>query len=263
MTERSDQDINRHNSGLGNSELAQLIKHLFLSVVTNRVVVKTVLFAAKAAAVIISIVSFFAFFLYLVPFVQDPGKQTCKPPENIIRLSENTREYKRHISSLKSEVRSLSVKFRALTPGHPYLVINTTENKFYLYRNRNLIREGFCSSGSYTRLVSPEGSREWIFRTPKGKFRIQQKVVKPMWIKPDWAFIEEGLPVPPPNHESRYERGVLGDYAMSLGDGYLIHGTLYQRFIGLPVTHGCVRLGDEDLEEVFNTLNVGSRVYIF
>jgi L,D-transpeptidase YbiS len=50
---------------------------------------------------------------------------------------------------------------------------------------------------------------------------------------------------------------------MSLGDGYLIHGTLYQRQLGMPVTHGCIRLGDEDLEAVFQSLSVGSRVYIY
>jgi len=33
--------------------------------------------------------------------------------------------------------------------------------------------------------------------------------------------------------------------------------------MGMPVTHGCVRLGDDDLVIVFNTLNIGSKVYIF
>ena len=50
---------------------------------------------------------------------------------------------------------------------------------------------------------------------------------------------------------------------MSIGDGYLIHGTIYKRFLGMPVTHGCVRLNDEDLEAIFNTLSIGSKVYIF
>jgi L,D-transpeptidase YbiS len=94
-------------------------------------------------------------------------------------------------------------------------------------------------------------------------FRVQGKLVDPLWVKPDWAFIEEGLPVPPKNHPDRYEYGTLGDYALSLGHGYLIHGTLYQRFLGLPVTHGCVRLGDDDLKEVYNKLVEGSRVYIY
>jgi L,D-transpeptidase YbiS len=43
----------------------------------------------------------------------------------------------------------------------------------------------------------------------------------------------------------------------------MIHGTIYKRFMGLNVTHGCVRLGDEDLEMVYNTMGVGSKVYIY
>ena len=50
---------------------------------------------------------------------------------------------------------------------------------------------------------------------------------------------------------------------MDLGDSYMIHGTIYKRFLGMPVTHGCVRLNDEDLEVVYNTVSVGSKVYIF
>jgi len=142
-------------------------------------------------------------------------------------------------------------------------VINTVDNRFLLYRNRQLVREGYCSSGSYTLLKTEEGDKEWIFKTPRGRLSIQGKITNPVWRKPDWAFVEEGLPIPGPSDPSRYEFGVLGKYAMSLGDGYLIHGTLYQRQLGMPVTHGCIRLGDEDLEAVFSSLSVGSRVYIY
>jgi len=244
------------------SELAKLITGFFKAVITNKTVVKTVVFLAKAIASVLSVILFFSFFFYFVPFIRDPGTKPNKPIVSGIKIK-NSREYRKQISGLKSEAERLAYKFRSLTPGQSYLIINTTANRFYLYRNRKLLREGFCSSGSYTRLVTPEGSRQWIFKTPKGKFWIQQKIVKPLWVKPDWAFIEEGLPVPPPDDESRYEWGVLGDYAMSLGDGYLIHGTLYKRFLGMPVTHGCIRLNDEDLEAIFNTLNIGSKVFIF
>jgi len=136
-------------------------------------------------------------------------------------------------------------------------------NRFSLYRNKKLVREGFCSSGSYTMLKTSDGRKQWIFKTPKGRYHIQGKTTHPVWRKPDWAFVEEGLPIPSENDYSRYEYGVLGDYALAIGDGYLIHGTIYKRFLGMPVTHGCVRLNDEDLEVIFNTLNVGSKVYIF
>jgi lipoprotein-anchoring transpeptidase ErfK/SrfK len=112
-------------------------------------------------------------------------------------------------------------------------------------------------------LKTESGDREWVFKTPRGKHWIQGKTTNPSWKRPDWSFVEEGLPIPPKDDPSRYEYGVLGDYAMSIGDGYLIHGTIYKRFLGMPVTHGCVRLNDDDLEAIFNTLSIGSKVYIF
>jgi lipoprotein-anchoring transpeptidase ErfK/SrfK len=75
--------------------------------------------------------------------------------------------------------------------------------------------------------------------------------------------VEEGLPIPSQNDPVRWEAGVLGDYALSIGDGYLIHGTIYKRFLGMPVTHGCIRMNDEDLEAVYKTLDFGSKVFIY
>lgn len=173
---------------------------------------------------------------------------------------ENTEE--KVMKKMERDALRIQRRLDAAVPRGGYIVINTTTNTFRLYQNREMVREGTCSTGSYVKLVQEE-EREWMFKTPKGIFRIQGKVSNPVWRKPDWAFVEEGLPVPPPNHPSRYEYGVLGDYALSLGDGYLIHGTLYQRFLGMPVTHGCVRLGDDDLEAVFKTLPVGAKVFIY
>jgi len=166
------------------------------------------------------------------------------------------------ISNIQKINKKLEKKINWINPYSSYMIVNTTTNTFRLYKGQKLIREGICSTGSYILLEAPD-QRKWIFKTPRGVFRILGKTKSPVWIKPDWAFIEEGLPVPPPNHESRYEYGVLGDYALSLGQGYMIHGTLYKRFLGLPVTHGCIRLNDEDLEIVYKTLNIGSKVFIY
>ena len=163
---------------------------------------------------------------------------------------------------MTKDIQRLSLKFNAYTSGQSYIVINTTENRFSLYTNKKLVREGFCSSGSYT-MLQTSGNKKWIFKTPKGKYWIHGKTTNPVWKRPDWSFVEEGLPIPPKDDFSRYEYGVLGDYALAIGDGYLIHGTIYKRFLGMPVTHGCVRLNDEDLKVIFNTLNIGSKVYIF
>ncbi|MFO7621737.1 MAG: L,D-transpeptidase [Bacteroidales bacterium] len=209
----------------------------------------------------LSVLFLLSLILYIVPVLQElatpHGSRTIASQE-IIEES----EYKRQINLLKAEIQNLSRRFNSFTSGQSYLVINTTDNRFLLYRNKKLIREGFCSSGSYT-VLQAEGEKKWIFKTPKGKYRILGKTVSPVWRKPDWAFVEEGLPIPPANHPSRWEYGVLGDYALSIGDGYLIHGTIYKRFLGMPVTHGCIRLNDEDLESIYNYLNIGSKVYIF
>ena len=163
---------------------------------------------------------------------------------------------------LNKDIATLNSKLKSYIPNTNYLIINSTENLFFLYRGSTLIREGKCSTGSYLQLEKGD-KQKWLFKTPKGEFKIRNKRTEPVWKKPDWAFIEEGLPIPSANHPSRFEYGVLGDYALSLGDGYMIHGTLYQRYLGLPVTHGCVRLSDADLEVVYKSLPMGAKVYIF
>lgn len=166
------------------------------------------------------------------------------------------------LNKLNQKVELLNRKIERFTPGNAFLIVNTTENSFRLIKNNQEIRTGLCSTGSFIQL-EVDSTKSWIFETPKGALSVKGKIIDPIWRKPDWAFIEEGLPVPAFNHFSRYERGVLGDYALSLGDGYLIHGTLFQRFIGQSVTHGCIRLNDNDLEAVYNNLQVGSKVFIY
>jgi L,D-transpeptidase ErfK/SrfK len=168
---------------------------------------------------------------------------------------------KPYLASLDKDMAGIQKKMSVYLPKGPYLIINTSANKFRLMEEDKVLREGMCSTGSYTVLQSAK--KQWVFKTPRGMFKILNKVQDPVWKKPDWAFIEEGLPVPSANHPSRYEYGVLGDYSMILGDGYMIHGTLYKRFLGMPVTHGCVRMGDDDLEAVFKTMQIGSKVYIY
>ncbi len=170
---------------------------------------------------------------------------------------------KTHGDALDKELGDIQKKLSVYLPKGPYLIINTSANNFKLMKDEGaVIREGMCSTGSYTVLQGGAG-QQWIFKTPRGMFKILKKTENPVWKKPDWAFIEEGLPVPSPNHPSRFEDGVLGSYSMNLGEGYMIHGTLYKRFLGMPVTHGCIRMGDADLEVVFKTMQLGSKVYIY
>jgi len=163
---------------------------------------------------------------------------------------------------LVKKIQGLKYRHQKYTPKIPYLVISTSDNHIYLKKGPKVIHEGPCSSGSYV-VLKADGDREWIFSTPRGAFKIQMKLKEPVWYMPDWAFIEEGRVVPPPNAPERYNSKALGKYALSIGSGYLIHGTLYTRLIGQPVTHGCIRLADQELNLVYRHLRYGAKVYIY
>jgi hypothetical protein len=262
IKEEPDQEKLNQESVIDQSELLQMLSLYWQKMLNNTLLRKIFRKVIILVSIILIVLFIFSWFIYIVPKLQETGKGRKFHAENIAILKKDP-IYKKQIQQLGRDVQRLSRKFAAYTSGQSYLVINTTDNRFFLYQNKKLVREGSCSTGSYTRLTNAEGSRQWIFKTPKGRFWIQQKITSPLWVRPDWSFVEEGLPIPPAHDESRYEYGVLGDYAMSLGDGYLIHGTIYKRLLGMPVTHGCVRLNDEDLEAIYNTLNIGSKVYIF
>jgi L,D-transpeptidase YbiS len=141
------------------------------------------------------------------------------------------------------------------------VIIDTARGRLRVMRDGVVLRDAACSAGSGTILREP-GDRVWIFDTPLGERRVMFKQRNPVWTKPDWAFVEEGT-LPPSNPADRRDDVSLGDYSLSLGDGYLIHGTLFQSLLGQPVTHGCIRLGDEDLEYVWRTVQVGTRVLLY
>jgi L,D-transpeptidase YbiS len=156
----------------------------------------------------------------------------------------------------------LQKKLAALAPKGQYVVIDTANNRVFLRDGERTLREMVASCGSGNVLVDPVGGRTWTFDTPRGQFKVLSKVNNPVWIKPDWAFIEEGEPIPK-DPRQRADANVMGDYALGIGRGYFIHGTLYKRLLGRNVSHGCVRLGDEDLEFLFKTATLGTKVIIY
>jgi L,D-transpeptidase YbiS len=166
------------------------------------------------------------------------------------------------LQNLDARNSNLRKRISVLSPKGTYLVIDTAKNRLYVKKGEQTLKEIVVSTGSGSILNDPAGKRQWIFDTPRGERSIQSKTTNPVWTKPDWAFIEEGEDVPK-SFKDRMEEGVLGDYAFHLGDGYMIHGTLYTRLLGRNVTHGCVRVGDKDLKELFDTTPIGTKVIIF
>ncbi len=171
---------------------------------------------------------------------------------------------KRMISRLKSQQKQLVAALAKKEPKGIYVVVDQTQNRLYLKKDEQTVLEAVCSAGSGMVLKEGEGGkgRVWVFDTPRGLFHVKSKQENPVWSKPDWAFIEEGKPIPK-NKEDRLDYGTLGEYSFQLGNAYMIHGTLYERLLGRSVTHGCIRVGRDDLRVLWKEVPVGTPVYIY
>ena len=178
------------------------------------------------------------------------------------QLLKAMRDLEWDILKIEGENRELEESIEKLSPDERYIVVDTNRGRLLLKQGNTILRETICSTGSGAELEGPEGQK-WIFNTPKGTFEVLGKYKDPIWTKPDWAFVEEDEPIPPTLSPERVKEAVLGRYALHFGDGYFIHGTLYTRLLGENVTHGCVRLGDDDLEIVYDASPVGTKIYIF
>lgn len=165
--------------------------------------------------------------------------------------------------NLRARHAALKRRLADLAPVGSYIVVDTASNRLYVKRREKVVLTALSSTGSGTILDDPDrpGAR-WVFDTPRGEFMVQSRLLDPVWVKPDWAFLEEGLAVPA-DPAQRVERGILGEYALGFGKGYFIHGTLYTRLLGKSVTHGCIRLNDEDLRSVYRLSEIGTPIMIF
>ena len=162
-----------------------------------------------------------------------------------------------------------------------YLVVDREAKKFQLRKGQMIIREGICAVGKG---FTSRGNRDWNFETPAGERKIISKNENPAWHRPSWYWHERGKSVPSdfitfsPNmpEDERREAyrimsnseqelvksvpGALGRYSLGLGDGYFIH---YGKELGRAASHGCIRVGAEDLEVIYQALEIGAPVFIY
>lgn len=71
--------------------------------------------------------------------------------------------------------------------------------------------------------------------------------------------------IPPFGSPQRMVPNALGPVKLSMGEGYLIHGThrYNQESIGDAASHGCIRMRNEDVALLRDMVEVGTRVYIY
>jgi L,D-transpeptidase catalytic domain len=76
-------------------------------------------------------------------------------------------------------------------------------------------------------------------------------------------IVNKNVVIPPFGTTQRKYNGTLGTNRLNMGDGYALHGTDEPNSIGTSVSHGCVRLRNEDIETLYQMVPVGTPVYIY
>lgn len=133
------------------------------------------------------------------------------------------------------------------------IIINLPEYRMYFYP------EGGERVSTWPVGIGREG-----WSSPIGQTRVARKEANPAWYPPqsireEHAAQGEILPaVVPPGPDNP-----MGPFKMNLAmSGYVIHGTNKSFGIGMRVSHGCFRMNNQDVTELFPQVPVGTTVTI-
>jgi len=92
--------------------------------------------------------------------------------------------------------------------------------------------------------------------TPVGVFKITDKLKDPIWYKEEKNGASYKIPAGSPKNQ-------LGSRWIGLTEkGYGIHGTIEPDKLGTQCTQGCIRMRNEEVEELFEIVPPGSEVTI-
>jgi lipoprotein-anchoring transpeptidase ErfK/SrfK len=133
-----------------------------------------------------------------------------------------------------------------LPPGT--IVVHTGERRLYLVLQRK-------SALRYTVGVGREG---WQW---SGKTAISGKFLHPAWYPP--LIIKQESPELPDMIPGGSPANPMGVAAMTLAGGqYAIHGTNTPKLIGGFVSHGCIRMYNQDVLDLYSRVGMGTPVVI-
>jgi len=118
--------------------------------------------------------------------------------------------------------------------GEWLIIASISEQRLYLYNGHKLFRHYPVSTGKASAL------------TPLGKWRISEKVELQLGTEfgSRWMRLERCDPA-------------TGQYQWT---DYGIHGTNEEEKIGTPVSEGCIRLRNSDVEEIYTLVPLGTLV---
>ncbi|MBO6258485.1 MAG: L,D-transpeptidase family protein [Succinivibrio sp.] len=146
---------------------------------------------------------------------------------------------------------NLLIPNRLILPDtvHSGIIVNSAEMRLYYYHDGKveIFPIGIGQLGKGT-------PQNWVTK-------VERKKDGPTWtptaaMRAEYAAMGEPLPAVVPAGPDN----PMGLYALYVGKLYAIHGTNADFGIGLRVSHGCVRLRNEDIERLFHIVPVGTRV---
>ncbi len=154
---------------------------------------------------------------------------------------------KKYKMSLELLMKSNSLKTATIHPNDRLKVLKTNFKIVISKAKNNLL----LKADDELFKVYPVGTgREGS--TPIGAFKITSKLVEPTWYHPDGGVIPFGD-----------EGNLLGTRWMGINSpGYGIHGTWMPDSVGKQSSAGCVRLRNQDVEELYKIVTVGTTVTI-
>jgi len=158
--------------------------------------------------------------------LQDPARRTLKPETEKVKPDVTTAE---------------------LADQYPtYIVVDRGNFELRFYRNLELEK-------TYTVAIGAVG-----YDTPAGLYAIENMAVDPTWNVPDsgWAGSLAGQSIPP-GPDNPLKARWMGIY-----DGAGIHGTDDIGSLGSAASHGCVRMAVDDVIELYDSVDIGTPIYI-
>lgn len=124
--------------------------------------------------------------------------------------------------------------------------VSLKERKVYLYKNGKLVK-------TYRAAVGKAG-----YSTPRGNFKINLKRYRPVWYNPGGSWAKNM-----PARIGPSASNPLGLRALNLNVGLIrIHGTSNTGSLGRAASHGCVRLSNSSIVDLYKRVKLGTPVYI-
>lgn len=123
------------------------------------------------------------------------------------------------------------------------LVLRLSERRVYVYQNQKVLI-------SYPVAIGRTG-----WETPTGQYQVIQKISDPIWQHP---FTAEVIPPGPENPLGARWIGFWTDGTNYIG----FHGTPNEETVGQAISHGCVRMFNQDVLALFEKVKLGTLVIV-